>query len=88
MTDLAIGPFPSFLQSCALGSGYPQQIDVYKQSFPVTAKSHQIILTPSAPAWKKNCIWKEEGVWKWDAKKKEAKILRSGRAQSCFKFFY
>ncbi|GAA5952203.1 hypothetical protein JCM3765_001906 [Sporobolomyces pararoseus] len=45
--DLAIGHFPSALQSWALGSGHPVEIAHYSPSFPVTAISHTVLLTPS-----------------------------------------
>ncbi|GAA5943957.1 uncharacterized protein JCM15063_006127 [Sporobolomyces koalae] len=44
--DLAIGYFPSAAQSWALGAGHSVKIPYYVQAFPVTAVSHQVLLTP------------------------------------------
>ncbi|KAI5480839.1 glycoside hydrolase family 5 protein [Pseudohyphozyma bogoriensis] len=72
-TDLAIGFFPSAAQGWALGTGHPVLIDHYVPSFPVTAKSHQVLLTPpnGRTAWKAGvkCIWEDHGVWAWDPKR-------------------
>ncbi|KAL8276134.1 hypothetical protein RQP46_011465 [Phenoliferia psychrophenolica] len=71
--DLAIGFFPTPAQSWALGAGHPVLIDHYVPSFPVTAKSHAVLLTPPGGrrAWKDGveCVWEEHGVWAWDAKR-------------------
>ncbi|GAA6037743.1 hypothetical protein JCM8097_002319 [Rhodosporidiobolus ruineniae] len=45
-TDLAIGYFPSAVQSWALGSGHAVVIPHYIPSFPVTAVSHHVLLQP------------------------------------------
>ncbi|GAA5872896.1 hypothetical protein JCM1840_005882 [Sporobolomyces johnsonii] len=44
--DLAIGYFPSALQSWALGTGHPVLIPHYAPSFPVTAVTHTVLLRP------------------------------------------
>ncbi|GAA5899696.1 uncharacterized protein JCM6883_005961 [Sporobolomyces salmoneus] len=51
--DLAIGHFPSALQSWALGSGHSVEIPHYSPSFPVTAITHNVRLTPpdNRSAW-------------------------------------
>ncbi|KAM0787111.1 hypothetical protein ACM66B_006366 [Microbotryomycetes sp. NB124-2] len=72
-TDLAIGYFPTAIQSWALGSGHPVVIDHYGPRFPVTAVTHQVLLSPPSgrTAWKQGteCIWKEHGLWEWQANK-------------------
>ncbi|GAA5890521.1 hypothetical protein JCM6882_002948 [Rhodosporidiobolus microsporus] len=45
-TELAIGYFPSPIESWSLGSGHPVLIPHYVQSFPVTAVSHHVLLRP------------------------------------------
>lgn len=54
-TDLHIGLFPSFIQSLALGSGYPQKVPYYVKSWPwPTRQSHQTLLDPMGrSAWLK-----------------------------------
>ncbi|SCZ96082.1 BZ3500_MvSof-1268-A1-R1_Chr8-1g09992 [Microbotryum saponariae] len=78
--DLAIGHFPTAVQSWALGAGHSVLIDHYGPSFPVTAVTHQTLISPpkGITAWKEGaeCVWKEQGVWAWDEKKKEALALR------------
>ncbi|KAK4056119.1 hypothetical protein OIO90_002850 [Microbotryomycetes sp. JL221] len=71
-TDLAIGYFPTALQSWALGSGHPVLIDHYGPSFP--AVTHQVLLTPpnGRSAWSESsggCIWKQHGLWQWQPTK-------------------
>ncbi|GAA5959872.1 hypothetical protein JCM21900_005989 [Sporobolomyces salmonicolor] len=44
--DLAIGYFPSAVQSWALGTGHPVLIPHYAPSFPVTAVTHTVLLRP------------------------------------------
>jgi hypothetical protein len=72
-TDLAIGYFPSPVQSWALGDGHPVLVDHYVPKFPVTAKSHSVIFEPpnKRRAWKEGvrCLWEEHGVWAWDGKR-------------------
>lgn len=55
----------------ALGSGHPVLIDHYGPSFPVTAKTHAVLMKPPGGrrAWKDDvgCLWEEHGVWAWDA---------------------
>ncbi|BGP11918.1 hypothetical protein JCM10049v2_007838 [Rhodotorula toruloides] len=86
-TDLAIGYFPSAVQSWALGLGHPVLIPHYAPSFPVTSITHHVLLrpprrssawlSPSSPAYQKlptsstGCIWREHGVWEWDERKGE-----------------
>ncbi|KDE05055.1 hypothetical protein, variant [Microbotryum lychnidis-dioicae p1A1 Lamole] len=78
--DLAIGHFPTAVQSWALGAGHSVLIDHYGPSFPVTAVTHQTLISPpkGITAWKEGveCVWKEQGVWAWDEQKKEALALR------------
>ncbi|BGP55967.1 hypothetical protein JCM8202v2_003574 [Rhodotorula sphaerocarpa] len=80
-TDLAIGYFPSAVQSWALGTGHSVLIPHYIPSFPVTAVSHHVLLRAprrrtawldsASPAYKKlpasttGCLWAEHGVWQW-----------------------
>ncbi|KAK4047845.1 hypothetical protein OIV83_005188 [Microbotryomycetes sp. JL201] len=72
-TDLAIGYFPTALQSWALGSGHPVLIDHYGPRFPVTAVTHQVLLSPpnGRTAWQQDmeCIWKQHGLWEWQQSK-------------------
>lgn len=51
--DLAIGYFPSALQSWALGSGHSIKVPHYSPSFPVTSISHTVLLSPpgARSAW-------------------------------------
>ncbi|GAA6010167.1 hypothetical protein JCM10207_005648 [Rhodosporidiobolus poonsookiae] len=83
-TDLAIGYFPSAVQSWALGIGKPVLIPHYVPSFPVTAISHHVLLRPprNRTAWlspsssslapaKGGCIWQQHGVWAWDPSRGE-----------------
>ncbi|GAA5984632.1 hypothetical protein JCM11641_004546 [Rhodosporidiobolus odoratus] len=51
--DLAIGYFPSAVQSWALGIGHPVLIPHYIPSFPVTTISHHVLLRPpkNRTAW-------------------------------------
>ncbi|GAA5828536.1 hypothetical protein JCM11251_000840 [Rhodosporidiobolus azoricus] len=85
-TELAIGYFPSPIESWSLGSGHSVLIPHYVQSFPVTAVSHHVLLRPpkNRTAWlspdspynrfspsSTGCLWKEHGVWEWDPKRGE-----------------
>ncbi|KEY67813.1 hypothetical protein S7711_04123 [Stachybotrys chartarum IBT 7711] len=90
-TDLHIGHYPTFAQTLALGSGYPQKVDYYVKSWPwPSRRSHRSLVDPKGKsAWLQQdqsqgnhhkfglgeCIWKAHGVWEWDEKKKAARIL-------------
>ncbi|TNY21435.1 cytoplasmic protein [Rhodotorula diobovata] len=85
--DLAIGYFPSAVQSWALGCGHSVLIPHYAPSFPVTAVTHHVLLrppqersawlTPSSldfvalPTTTTGCIWAEHGVWQFDPQRGE-----------------
>ncbi|KFA67358.1 hypothetical protein S40285_07035 [Stachybotrys chlorohalonatus IBT 40285] len=90
-TDLHIGHYPTFAQTLALGSGYPQKVDYYVKSWPwPSRRSHRSLVDPKGrSAWLQQdqsqcnhhkfglgeCVWKAHGVWEWDEKKKAARIL-------------
>lgn len=82
MTDLHISSCPSLLQSLALASGHPQTVPHYIRSFPFPSRhaTHKLLNPSGLSAWKEghDCIWKEHGVWEWDAIKKEPVGLQSG----------
>ncbi|GJN94713.1 hypothetical protein Rhopal_007804-T1 [Rhodotorula paludigena] len=85
--DLAIGYFPSAVQSWALGVGHPVLIPHYAPRFPVTAITHHVLLrpprrrsawlSPDSPAFaalptsSAGCLWAEHGVWQWDPNRGE-----------------
>lgn len=70
----ALSP-PLTPRSWALGAGHAVLIDHYGPSFPVTAKTHAVLLSPAQgrTAWiaERGCIWEEHGVWAWDPKRGE-----------------
>ncbi|ORY39013.1 glycoside hydrolase [Rhizoclosmatium globosum] len=65
------GPYPSALQSFALGSGMEIEVDMYIKSWPVpTRKSGTKIMNQERrSAWLNygDCIWKRHGVWGLDS---------------------
>ncbi|KAJ3414951.1 hypothetical protein HDV05_005782 [Chytridiales sp. JEL 0842] len=69
--DLHFGPSPSALQSFALGTGVPLDIDIYKKSWPFpTVKSGTTTVNPKkVSAWLpgKECIWRTHGLWEMDS---------------------
>ncbi|KAJ3105467.1 hypothetical protein HDU97_008083 [Phlyctochytrium planicorne] len=71
LTTLHFGPFPSALQSFALGSGKSLEVDNWVQSWPhPTRKSGKKRLNEEEiSAWMdgRSCIWRDHGVWDLDA---------------------
>ncbi|KAJ3021061.1 hypothetical protein HKX48_009306 [Thoreauomyces humboldtii] len=70
LKDLHYGPVPSALQSMALGSGIPQEIDVWVKSWPWPTRkdSKRVFNVEKVSAWLpgRECIWKTHGVWDID----------------------
>ncbi|KAI8849561.1 glycoside hydrolase superfamily [Chytridium lagenaria] len=68
LTTLHFGPFPSALESFALGSGVSLDVPFYVQSWPwPTQKAGTKRLNDEKlSAWidGRKCIWEEHGVWK------------------------
>ncbi|KAJ3193375.1 hypothetical protein HK101_004929, partial [Irineochytrium annulatum] len=67
LTNLHFGPFPSALESFALGNGMKVEVDVYVRSWPLpTRRSGRLWMNEEKlSAWVNNreCIWKQHGVW-------------------------
>ncbi|KNC98302.1 uncharacterized protein SPPG_06696 [Spizellomyces punctatus DAOM BR117] len=67
LKDLHFGDAPSALQSMALGSGIPQEVDVWVKSWPwPTRKNHKRVINPGKTSvWLpgRECIWRQHGVW-------------------------
>ncbi|PKI84859.1 hypothetical protein MVES_000809 [Malassezia vespertilionis] len=91
-TDLHIGHYPSALESMALGDGYAQEIPFYVKSWPFPSRvSHRTRVDPRARAWiaraendrfvstrkSDGCIWREHGVWEWDAGMRKPVVLQA-----------
>ncbi|KAJ3082648.1 hypothetical protein HDU99_002038 [Rhizoclosmatium hyalinum] len=71
MVFFHFGPYPSALQSFALGSGMEIEVDMYIKSWPVpTRKSGTKLMNQERrSAWLNygDCIWKRHGVWGLDS---------------------
>lgn len=79
MSDLFLYDCPSFLEAVALGDGHSQRIDVYTPTWPIPSfRFRTRRVKPQVRAWQSSvkCIWREHGVWEWDAKKKKPIVLR------------
>jgi hypothetical protein len=65
---LGISPTP--LQAMLLGSGYPQEVDVWGIRLGGLQKVRRLVLNPhGTSAWlpDSSCIWRDHGVWDTDA---------------------
>lgn len=68
---LRIGDNPTYFQSMLLGSGFPQEVEVWKFAIPSPRKvGRRIINSRQVSTWLpgRECIWKQHGVWDIDAK--------------------
>ncbi|KAJ3048633.1 hypothetical protein HK097_010362 [Rhizophlyctis rosea] len=70
LKDLHYGDYPSALQSMALGSAIPQEVDVWTKSWPWPTRrsGRRVINANKASAWLpgRECVWKQHGVWNLD----------------------
>jgi len=67
---IKLGPSPTPYQSMLLGSGQPQEVDVYRVWFSGGRKSGRATLNPaSKKAWLPgyDCVWRQNGVWDLDS---------------------
>lgn len=88
-TDLHIGHYPSALQGFALSDGHVQDIPFYVKSWPFPSRmSHKTRVDPKKSVWiaprefpntrkSSGCIWREHGVWEWDAQKNKPIVLQA-----------
>jgi hypothetical protein len=63
---LRAGPMPTPFQAMALGSGYPQQVEVWQTDMTGIRQLEPTLLNPGGVSlWKEGseCIWKQTGVW-------------------------
>jgi hypothetical protein len=67
INKLCLGAMPTFFQSMALGSGYPQEVEIYKLGIASFVKDGKKTLnTAGESIWSDGCEdpWKHQGVWK------------------------
>lgn len=72
---LRIGDNPGYFQSMLLGSGFPQEVEVWKFAIPSPRRTGKRTLNSNrVSAWLpgKECIWKQHGVWDVDSKREPA----------------
>jgi hypothetical protein len=65
-TFVATGAIPSPFQAMLLGSGYPQEVDVYQMTSGIVEVTGKQTLNPDGVSlWKPGyeCVWKQNGVW-------------------------
>ncbi|KAJ3030404.1 UNVERIFIED_CONTAM: hypothetical protein HDU68_009218 [Siphonaria sp. JEL0065] len=74
------GPFPSALQSFALGSGMEVDVDFYTKSWPVPSRKAgtRTLNSEKRSAWLNygDCVWKRHGVWAVNSATGKLEILK------------
>jgi hypothetical protein len=81
-TDLHVGPFPSLLQSLALGEGHRQEVPYYVKTWPFpTKKSHMTVIDPQGQG-----CWAETKTESFDSaisRDKSSSTLKPQQSAEC-----